>query len=137
VRLAEGGRVDIWRGALRTAAAHPVVGKGYGTLVGETSNPRAVVSMEHWGTGAMEASGPVTVEAHDVWLNVLGQTGVPGLVAFAVFVALVVRASARERALLAGLVAALLYHGLFAAIEDARHLWLLLGAAAGSRVQRS
>jgi len=129
VRLAEGGRIDIWRGALRTFARHPVVGQGYGTLVGSTTNPRATVSMEQWGTGAMAETAPTAVEAHNVWLNVLGQTGALGLAAFALFVALVVRASTRDAALLAGVVAALLYHGLFAAIEDARHLWLLLGVA--------
>jgi O-antigen ligase len=129
VRLAEGGRIDIWRGALATAARHPVVGQGYGTLVGQATNPRATVSMEKWGTAAMTDTAPTAVEAHDVWLNVLGQTGVLGLAAFALFVGLVTRASRRDAALLAGVVAALLYHGLFAAIEDARHLWLLLGVA--------
>lgn len=131
VQLAEGGRVDIWRGALRTAGAHPLTGKGYGTLVASTTNPRATVSMEKWGTAAMADGGAVELEAHDVWLNVLGQTGFLGLAAFVAFIFLALRRA--PAAILCGLVATLLYHGLFAALEDARHVWLLLGLAARPR----
>jgi O-antigen ligase len=134
VELSAGGRVDVWRGALRTAAEHPIMGKGYGTLVATTTDPRATVSMEEWGTEAMADRTPVALEAHSVALSVLGQTGALGLAAFVAFVALALRRA--PPAILCGLVATLLYHGLFAALEDARHVWLLLGMAAAGVKER-
>lgn len=131
IKVAEGGRIDIWRGALHTIEQHPLTGQGYGTLVGSTDNPRAWVSMEKWGTAQMSSTQRVPLEAHNVWLNVTGQTGILGLVCFAAFVFLALRGSAAAvPALFCGVLATLLYHGLFAALEDARHVWLLLGLAA-------
>jgi O-antigen ligase len=90
--------------------------------------------MERWGTPAMTSRAPVTLEAHDVALSVLGQTGLVGLVAFAAFVVLALRGVSSARpALFAALVGTLVYHGLFAALEDARHLWVLPGMVAAER----
>ena len=40
LRLWDGPRPSIWRGAAATIVRHPLTGAGYGTLVAETSDPR-------------------------------------------------------------------------------------------------
>jgi O-antigen ligase len=93
--------------------------------------------MEKWGTAEMASTQRVPLEAHNIWLNVLGQTGILGAACFAAFLWLALRGStAATPALFCGVLATLLYHGLFAALEDARHLWLLLGLTTASARSR-
>ena len=141
------GRVSNWRGAIDTVRAHPLVGKGIGTLVAPTANPRAFHSMEEWGTAAMRTDTAAhPMEAHNVWLNVAGQLGLPGFVAMVALVVLLARGLwppsgtddplARARiAVAATLVGAFLYHGLFAAVEDARQIWYLFGLCVAAKAQ--
>jgi len=134
IQLAEGGRVDIWRGALHNWEQHPLTGMGYGMTVATTTNPRAYVNMENWDTKRMTSTQAVKLEAHEVWLNVLGQVGIPGLLLFVAFVLLVLAGKASgQDAIFCGLLAVFVYQGLFAAIEDARHIWLLFGFAVAPR----
>jgi O-antigen ligase len=132
------GRVDVWRSALATFADHPVTGAGLGVNVSETRHARAVWSMENWGSDAMKSSPTIHMEAHNVWLNILGQVGLLGLTAFAILVAVLVMRLLGKRpvaapldltriGLLAGLVGAVFYHGFFAALEESRQVWFLFG----------
>jgi O-antigen ligase len=128
--------VANWEAGLRTWRDHPFTGKGLGTLVAPTAHARAHFSMEHWGTEKMQDHRVRPMEAHNIFLNVLGQTGLLGLVSL---VALLVFLGAgllpREPgpdalarvALFAALVGAVLYHGQFGALEESRQFWWLFG----------
>ncbi len=142
VKLFDGSRPSIWMGAARTFAAHPLTGEGYGTYVAVVTDPRAYVPADRIGkaTGPVR---PVRMEAHNVWLSVAGQAGLVGLAAFALLLWAIFgrlrttrledpRVAELPLALVAALVGALAFHGLFAAVEEARHIWLLLAVAAAA-----
>ncbi|RMH36858.1 MAG: hypothetical protein D6689_21675 [Deltaproteobacteria bacterium] len=144
LRLWDGPRPSIWSGALQTFREHPWTGIGYGEYPAVTTDPRAFVP----ASSLAQVQGPVEphrMEAHDVWLSVAGQSGVIGLGAFVALLASIIAPLVRRgpadataddvaarlrQALLAGLAGGLLFHGLFAASEEARHLWALLGLCA-------
>jgi hypothetical protein len=141
--FARGPRVHTWLSAGRTVAEHPVLGVGYGLPVARTPGG----DLEPWLTGRLDpltGGGPLFAEAHDTWLNVAGQTGLLGLGAFLLLVAVIAR---RQRmrplavegplrglpvAVTAGLAGAFLFHGLFTGAEEFRHLWALAGLGAGA-----
>ncbi len=138
LQLAQSGRVVAWSGAIDTVTQDPLLGRGYGSLVSWVDHPRAHQSMDNYGSWDPEQSKPGWMEAHSFFLNIAGQTGLVGLAAFVAFYYLVLRGlwKSREhvdarswmaRALLAGHLAAILFHGIFAAVEDARQIWFLLG----------
>jgi O-antigen ligase len=144
VLLFDGMRPSIWRGTLPTLSRHPITGSGYGTLVSETSDPRAFASPD--AIPFLERPiKPRRLEAHDIWLSVLGQAGVVGLAAFLWLLYEILRRFKTLRqgpwpdrlpaALFGAVAGALVFHGLFNALEEARHLWALFGlvVAAGSR----
>jgi O-antigen ligase len=131
----EAARPPIWRGAVKTIAAHPLLGIGYGEAPGVTNDPRAWRVHDHWGEphdGSFHA-----MDGHNVWLNVAGQAGILGLLAFLWLVRalwLQAQSSRRQQAgtglsLADGLAAALLgwlVHSFSGAFEEARELWILL-----------
>jgi O-antigen ligase len=147
-------RPKIWRAALETFAAHPLLGKGYGAPVSFSTDPLVLLSPDQ----IRARSGPLSgwLEAHDIWLNVAGQSGVVGLMAFIGLLVILVRGLvplARSRlaagagepipysqgprelqvlpvAVCAALLGAVAYHGIFGAFDEARHLWALLALAA-------
>jgi O-antigen ligase len=130
----EAARPPIWRGAAKTFAAHPLLGIGYGESPGVTNNPRAWRVHDHWG---LPHDGSFrTMDAHNVWLNVAGQAGILGLLAFLWLVrALWLQAQRGRRrqtgsglSLADGLAAALLgwlVHSFSGSFEEARELWIL------------
>ena len=78
------------------------------------------------------------MEAHNAWLSVLGQAGVVGLGAFLWLLYEIARGWRAHLgadsellelrpALLGAVAGALLFHGVFGAVEEARHLWALFG----------
>jgi O-antigen ligase len=138
LQLAKSGRVVAWSGAVDTVVEHPALGRGYGSLVSWVDHPRAHQSMDNYGSWDPEQSKPSWMEAHSVFLNVAGQTGLLGLAAFVAFYVGILWKLWRGRslsdtrgwmcwALLAGHLAAILFHGIFAAVEDARQVWFLFG----------
>ena len=117
---------------------NPVLGIGYGERVAPVSDPRAY---HEGGALAEETKGvEVRMEAHNVWLNVLGQAGVIGLIGFTLLMWWVVGGVRNAPlgapfqnvpiAVFAAVAGAFLFHGLFLANEEARHLWVLFAIAA-------
>ena len=140
--FARGPRVHTWLSAGATVARHPLAGVGYGLVVARTPG----ADLDPWLTGHLDPTqeGPLFAEAHNTWLNVAGQTGLLGLAAFLLLVVVIAR---RQRlqplplpgptrdlpvAVVAGLVGAFLFHGLFTGAEEFRHLWGLAGLGAGA-----
>src|SRR5262249_24713749 len=72
--IPDGMRPSIWKGVVPTIRRFPVTGMGYGALVSETDDPRAFYRPDQ----IPSLRGPVAphrMEAHDIWLSVLGQAG--------------------------------------------------------------
>jgi O-antigen ligase len=145
----KGPRVHTWLSVVATVGQNPVTGLGYGSLVARTPGR----DLAPWLAADMaqplrEGALPAYAEAHNAWLSVAGQSGLMGLAAFiVVLVAVSRRMSVRPLpvpgplanlppALVAGVVGALLFHGLFAGTEEARHLWGLFALAAASAALR-
>ncbi len=68
-------RLVLWRTAMRIAADHPVLGTGFGTF------RLAFAEYRPPGFAYLETRGDPPF-AHNVFLNLAAETGVPGLVAF-------------------------------------------------------
>lgn len=124
---AAGVRLRIWQAALQTVMTHPWLGVGVG---------QAVVEVFHLAPdGGMQRLS----DAHNVWLSVAGQAGVFAAMALA---GLLVQLAWKPLApgaessdtlrlgLALALVAAWGFQGLTSSLEDARHLWLMLGLLA-------
>lgn len=126
LRLWDGPRVSVWKASATSIAAHPVLGRGYGRNIAQVTDPRAAGYHRDWDR---HPPVPSLRDAHNVWLNVLGQAGLIGLAAFLVLVARVGRRLAHidhapvRRALMGTLAGGFLYGGLFHALEETRHLW--------------
>lgn len=128
-RIDPSSRVLAWQTSLQTWAEYPVFGKGVGTDVANAKylNP----------SGGMET----LTDAHQMWLNVAGQTGVFGFAALCLLCLYFCRRAAvfsfenkktiLQTALGIAFISAFLYQGLSGSYEDARHLWVLLGLLAG------
>jgi O-antigen ligase len=129
-------RVLVWENALSRLPGHLLTGRGVGGYA-------ALISYQ-----AINGYRQDLADAHNMWLNVLGQEGIIGLAAFAALVFYVWRrgrSSPPEKdltlwALFCAFAGAFLYHGLSGSFEDARHLWVLVGLIAGisrTRVEES
>ncbi|MBI4259700.1 MAG: molybdopterin-dependent oxidoreductase [Actinobacteria bacterium] len=146
LHLLKGTRVGTWLGAAATVRDNPVLGIGYGELVG--GRP----PLSRWLAGdvldAWRDPPPRNRDAHDVWLSVAGQAGLVGLAAFLLLLGVVLRGlspapgpwteplSDLPLAVVGGLVGALLFHGLFVSAEEFRHVWALLGLGAATTAVR-
>lgn len=154
VRFMAGSRPSIWKSAVETIKQRPVLGKGYGTMVAFSNDPKVFLSPDQLS----KLKGPVAgapLEGHNVWLSVTGQAGILGLAAFGFLLYRLMQGlpALRTRsinspspspdlallpvALIAALAGAFFYHGLFGALEEARHLWPFLGLAAAAVSLRS
>lgn len=123
-------RVLVWDNSFRNFTEFPFFGKGTGT-------DAASLTYE-----TLSGDNQVLLDAHNVWLNILVQTGFFGLFAFVLFTGFLT-AKCRFRfnelneqnlihlALSCAFVGAFLYQGLSGSFEDARHLWILFGMLAG------
>lgn len=134
----KGPRVHTWLSAVATIRDHPVTGVGYGSLVAHA--PRLRRWYRQGYAEALHVDRPPTKDAHQTWLSVAGQAGLVGLAAFVgLLVACVRGLSAAGRrgpprgiaprlavAVFAGLVGTVGYHGLFASVEEFRHVWALV-----------
>ncbi|MCK6545793.1 O-antigen ligase family protein, partial [Myxococcota bacterium] len=72
-----GHRGQIWRAALAIAGDHPILGAGHGVY--------RVLAPRYYPEGTSRAW---QIDAHDLWLHVLAETGAVGLAAFTLAVAL-------------------------------------------------
>jgi O-antigen ligase len=138
LRLWDESRPSIWSGAVATVRAHPLTGLGYGSLVAVTADPRSFVPADKQDKLETPIE-PRHMEAHNVWLSIAGQSGIVGLAAFACLLIVIVRPlwtrikGSRDLgrhlliAVAGAFIGAFLYNGLFAAIEEARHIWALFG----------
>jgi O-antigen ligase len=127
-RLDPSSRVLAWQSSLQTLMGNPIFGKGVGTDAAHAKylNP----------SGRMET----LLDAHQMWLNVAGQTGVFGFFALCYLCVFLFRraidfsfASQKfilQTALGIAFLSAFLYQGLTGSYEDARHLWVLIGLLA-------
>lgn len=123
-------RVLVWGSALENFEESPIIGRGTGANA-------AFLKYE-----TLSGDNQVLLDAHNNWLNVLGQTGLLGLIAFvSLNVYLLTRCHFRfnisdeqnpiHLAMSCAFVGAFLYQGLSGSFEDARHLWVLFGMLAG------
>ena len=123
-------RVLVWENALENSKKFPVFGKGTGTNA---------ASLQYQ---TLSGSNQLLLDAHNIWLNILVQTGLFGLISFvllSVFLTLKCRfrfeslseLNLIHLALSCAFVGAFLYQGLSGSFEDARHLWVLFGMLAG------
>jgi len=123
-------RVLVWEDALQQFAENPLTGRGTG------ANTAALQYR------TLSGDTQLLLDAHHVWLNVAGQTGIVGLAAF-ILLAVYLFRKCRFRfehlseknlihlALSCAFVGAFLYQGLSGSFEDARHLWILFGLLVG------
>lgn len=123
-------RVLVWENSLENFKNFPFFGKGTGT-------DAALLRYE-----TLSGDKQILLDAHNNWLNVLGQTGLFGLFAFILLsMFLITRCRFRLNdlneqnliylALSCAFVGAFLYQGLSGSFEDARHLWILFGLLVG------
>lgn len=127
-RIDPTSRVLAWQTSMQTWAENPFFGKGLGTDVSDAKylNP----------SGSMET----LTDAHQMWLNVAGQTGIFGLAAFCFLCIFFFRRAfifsfdnkkaVLQTALGIAFISAFFYQGLSGSYEDARHLWILMGLLA-------
>jgi O-antigen ligase len=126
-------RMAAWSSAAGLFAERPLLGQGLGAPSAWISDPRLFVPRDRWTDALLtQHFAPRPSDAHNTALSLLSQLGLPGLALFATFIALTFRALAGARpalrlALGAALASGLLYHGLFASLEETRHVWLLIG----------
>jgi O-antigen ligase len=125
-----GLRWRVWHAALQTVLANPWIGVGVG---------QAVVEVIHIPPDGVPQR---LLDAHNIWLNVAGQAGVFAALALAGLLSSLAWKPAApgpgpSHTLRFALVLALLgawgFQGLTSSLEDARHLWLMLGLLAACR----
>jgi len=123
-------RVLVWENALENFAKNPFIGKGTGT-------DAALIRYE-----TLSGDKQTLLDAHNNWLNVMGQTGILGMIAFFSLMFYLINqtrfsaAEFEEKSLIhfafsCALIGAFLYQGLSGSFEDARHLWILFGLLVG------
>ncbi|MEJ7860833.1 MAG: O-antigen ligase family protein [Pyrinomonadaceae bacterium] len=122
-------RVLIWQDSLESIRQYPFFGKGIGI---------GVASVEYT---TLSGDRQFLSDAHLVWLNIFGQLGLFGFVAFAslclfllwrckFYLADDTEKSFAQLALFCAFIGAFWYQGLTGSFENARHLWILFGLLA-------
>ncbi|MEQ1763962.1 MAG: O-antigen ligase family protein [Pyrinomonadaceae bacterium] len=129
-RIEPSVRVLVWKNSIDRALEYPILGRGTGT---DAAKLRYQV---------VSGQNQMLLDAHQAWLNIFGQAGVVGLIAF---IALCINLlsicrfrtdGATERSTLlaacsCAFVGAFLFQNLFGSFEDARQLWVLIGMLVG------
>jgi O-antigen ligase len=119
--LAPSGRFLCWSAGVAEFARHPWIGHGIGV---------DAVYVRY-----LDPSGDLQTltDAHNMFLNVASQAGLPGIAAIVVLTGFAIHLSRSSgRGSMSPLLGvtfldAWLYQGLGGSFEDARHLWVLLG----------
>lgn len=123
-------RVLVWENAFETFRKFPIVGQGTGTNA-------ALVNYQ-----TLSGDKQILLDAHNNWLNILGQTGLLGLIVFILLNAYLLtrcrfnpeplsEPNLIHHGLSCAFLGAFLYQGLSGSFEDARHLWILFGMLVG------
>jgi len=123
-------RVLVWENALENFREFPFTGRGTGANT---------ASLQY---RTLSGDNQILLDAHNVWLNVLGQAGFLGIVAFNLLTLFLItrcrfsfdkldEQNLIHLALSCAFVGAFLYQGLSGSFEDARHLWILFGLLVG------
>lgn len=118
-------RLLTWLGAWQTMLEYPLTGRGLGLDV-------ARVYFE-----APSGQKQMLTDAHNTWLNIGGQAGIPGFLASIMLTLALIRRSLPLQAasgaaafrVMFGIafIAAFVAQGFVGSFENARHLWLLIG----------
>jgi hypothetical protein len=135
VLTTSGVRPAVWESAADAVTEAPIVGVGAAPYLARAVDP------------LRPEAGPLLWDAHSLPLSLVGQFGVVGLALFTIGVGGIVRRlrhhdrsergdGPRLRRALVVVAAAAGLHSLMAATEEMRHLWILLGMAAGWGVWR-
>jgi O-antigen ligase len=110
--------------------ADPPTGSGLGTAVANVVFQNS------------DGSWSVLTDAHNTFLNVAAQAGLPALIAMIAIVVVVLRRGFIKlessdfyvlRGLIIAFLAAFVYDGMTGSFEDARHLWILIGLILASK----
>ncbi|HMJ08512.1 MAG TPA: O-antigen ligase family protein [Pyrinomonadaceae bacterium] len=128
-------RVLVWADASARIAQHPLLGAG----------PGAATASVYYKT--LSGQSQMLSDAHNMWLNVAGQTGFLGLASLLLLGAYLASKCAfrtddltDDRVLRIGLscalIGAFLYQGMSGSFEDARHLWIVFGFLAATPASR-
>lgn len=123
-------RVLVWKNSLENFTQFPYFGKGTGT-------DAAALRYE-----TLSGDRQILLDAHNNWINILGQTGLFGLFVFILLNAFLITKcrfkfnELKEQnlihlALSCAFIGAFLYQGLSGSFEDTRHLWILFGLLVG------
>ena len=129
-------RVMVWMDAIKRAGEYPVLGRGTGTNAADLSYV------------TVSGQPQYLTDAHNAWLNILGQSGLVGLVAFTLLCwylwsisrfrfDLLSKDNVLLLALSTGLLGSFFYQNIAGSFEDARHLWVWIGIIAAVHRQVS
>ncbi|MEP7148498.1 MAG: O-antigen ligase family protein [Acidobacteriota bacterium] len=125
-RLIPSSRFLVWSDALNTFLSDPLTGNGVGTAV-------ANVVFQNY-----DGSWSLLTDAHNIFLSVAAQSGIPGLLAMIAIIIVMLNAALSasngpeennyiRRSLAIAFFVPFVYEGLTGSFEDARHLWVLMG----------
>ncbi len=128
ITLEPSQRLQTWQSGLETWRKYPILGKGVGTATADVKYLDASGRWQH------------LTDAHNIWLNVAGQTGFIGFLAVLLvtwyglsqltpFYNLTEDTDFRF-ALALAFAGVFVYQGLTGSFEDARHIWVLIGLMA-------
>ncbi len=123
-------RFLAWQNSMERGLEYPILGRGTGT------------DAAHLRYDALSGQRQMVRDAHQSWLNVFGQAGIVGLIAFAALCWHLfsicrfrpVDGSDRSVMLVScscAFVGAFLFQNLSGSFEDARQLWVLIGMLVG------
>lgn len=119
IPLAPAIRLLVWIDAGRNFLAHPILGRGIGV---EAAAVPYASPEGHYG---------IVSDAHNVFLSLASQSGIVGVLAMALLIALAIRQAVQGKDVAFGLglafLSGLVIQGLVGSFEDARHLWLAYG----------
>lgn len=135
MRIEPSVRFLIWKDSIERGFEFPILGRGTGT---DAANLRYQV---------LSGQKQLLRDAHQAWLNVFGQAGFVGLMAFlglcwylfSICRFRIAEISERSAILVAcscAFAGAFLFQNLFGSFEDARQLWVLIGMLVGLAAPR-
>lgn len=118
-------RAIAWKNSVETFLADPIFGKGLETDVAHTSY-------------TLPSGERIYItDSHQMWLNVLGQSGIIGFFALLLICLFLLKGSKPlgfhqrddviRTSLAIAFISTFIYQGFFGSYENARHLWVLIG----------
>ena len=116
-------RVLVWENALARASEFPIFGRGIG------SGPAQLKYQ------TLSGEKQLLTDAHNIYLDVLGQAGIVGLATFLFLIIQIFRRTyfgyrdPKDLVIVLGsaFAGSVIYQGLSGSFEDARHIWILIG----------